>query len=116
MATKSGWDSLWKRMAGLLVGIFLIGVVPSPVLAIGVGTVEVMDIDEVGDAARIARAKAKKRAEESEDDEGDSGGVSSSDGCSDLNIGNVKTSVGQPVPKNVTIVIEGPVIQQNKCR
>jgi hypothetical protein len=33
-----------------------------------------------------------------------------------MNIGNVKGGVGQSVPRNVTIVIEGPVIQENNCR
>ena len=81
----------------------------------GVGRVQVMDVEEVRDAASIARAKARNRSEEAEDGESFGGGFSSS-GCSDLNIGNVKTEVGQQVPRNITVVIEGPVIQENNCR
>jgi hypothetical protein len=80
-----------------------------------VGRVNVMEVDEVRDAATIARAKARKRSEDAEDGAGFGDGAFSS-GCSDLNIGNVKTSVGQTVPRNLTIVIEGPVIQENNCR
>jgi len=83
--------------------------------ATGVGRVEVMDVDEVRDAATIARAKARNRSEEAENGEAFGGGFSSS-GCSDLNIGNVSTGVGQQVPRSVTVVIEGPVIQENNCR
>lgn len=82
--------------------------------AIGVGRVQVMEVDEVRDAATISRAKARNRSEASENG-GSSGGAFSS-GCADLNIGNVKTGVGQRVPRNVTVVIEGPVIQENNCR
>ncbi len=80
-----------------------------------VGRVQVMDVDDVRDAATIARAKAQNRSQ-AEDNDGSAGNDSFSSGCSDLNIGNVKTSVGQQVPRNVTVVIEGPVIQENKCR
>ena len=80
-----------------------------------VGRVNVMDPDEVRDAATIQRAKSKYRAERDDEDSG-SGGNTSSGGCSDLNIGNVSTKVGQMAPRNVTVVIEGPVIQENKCR
>jgi hypothetical protein len=79
-----------------------------------VGRVSVIEVDEVRDAATIARAKARQRSEDAENG-GTSGGVFSS-GCADLNIGNVQTSVGQRVPRNVTVVIEGPVIQENNCR
>jgi hypothetical protein len=95
----------------LVLSAGLAGVAPAG----SVGRVSVTDVDEVRDAATIARTKAKNRAESSEED-GGSGGFSSSGGCSDLNIGNVSTGVGQRVPRNVTIVIEGPVIQENKCR
>jgi len=97
-------------------GIFalaLAGLSGTLVHAASVGSVEVMEVDDVRDAATIARAKARNRSESSGDEEG---GSYSSGGCSDMNIGNVKTGVGQPVPRNVTIVIEGPVVQENKCR
>ena len=81
-------------------------------VAQSVGRVNVMEVDEVRDAASISRAKAEFRSQRS----GDEDGGSSSGGCSDLNIGNVKTSVGQRAPRNVTVVIEGPVIQENNCR
>ena len=83
--------------------------------AAGVGRVQVMEVDDVRDAATISRAKARNRSEAAADG-GSSGGGSFSSGCSDLNIGNVSTGVGQRVPRNVTVVIEGPVIQENKCR
>ena len=86
----------------------------TPAQAAGVGRVQVMEIDEVRDAATIARAKARNRSEQAEN--GGFGGGSFSSGCSDLNIGNVQTQVGQQVPRNVTVVIEGPVIQENNCR
>ncbi len=78
-----------------------------------VGRVSVTEVDEVRDAATIARAKAQFRSQDNGDDE--SSGIFSS-GCSDLNIGNVRTGVGQRAPRNVTVVIEGPVIQENNCR
>jgi len=80
-----------------------------------VGRVEVMEVDEVRDAATIARAKARNRSEAAQHG-GSFGGGAFSSGCSDLNIGNVQTGVGQQVPRNVTVVIEGPVIQENNCR
>ena len=80
-------------------------------MAQSVGRVNVMEVDEVRDAASISRAKAEFRAQG-----GGEGGNSSSGGCSDLNIGNVSTKVGQRAPRNVTVVIEGPVIQENNCR
>lgn len=99
-------------VALLLAGNF--AAAPTLVLAGSVGSVSVMEVEEVGDSATISRAKAKNR---SESGVGGGGGFSSSgDSCSDLNIGNVKTGVGQPVPRSVTIVIEGPVVQENKCR
>lgn len=79
-----------------------------------VGKVTVMDVDEVRDAASIQRAKARNRSDSAGSESG--GGDVGTGGCSDLNIGNVKTGVGQPVPRNVVVVIEGPVIQENKCR
>ncbi|MCB1787530.1 MAG: hypothetical protein H6953_06750 [Chromatiaceae bacterium] len=79
-----------------------------------VGRVSVMEVGDVRDAATISRAKAQMRAEQA--GEGSSGGATSAGGCSDLSIGNVKTGVGQPVPRNVVVVIEGPVIQENNCR
>ena len=93
---------------GLALAVFTL-----PGLAAGssVGKVSVMDAEDVRDAASIARTKARMRSEESED-----GGGFSSTGCSDINIGNVKTGVGGRVPRNVTVVIEGPVVQENKCR
>jgi hypothetical protein len=88
---------------------------PAQVQAARVGRVQVMDVDEVRDAATIARAKARNRSDEAENG-GSFGGGAFSSGCSDLNIGNVQTGVGQRVPRNVTVVIEGPVIQENNCR
>jgi len=93
----------------------LLGGLSTTAQAASVGRVEVMEVDEVRDAATIARAKARNRSEEAEDGGAFGGGFSSS-GCSDLNIGNVKTGVGQQVPRTVTVVIEGPVIQENNCR
>ncbi len=97
--------------------LLLLGLVALPphAGAGSVGRVNVIEVDEVRDAATIARAKARKRSEEAEDG-GESDDDSFGSGCSDLNIGNIKTGVGQPVPRNVTIVIEGPVVQENKCR
>lgn len=96
-----------------ITALFLIGLTGLPALAgDSVGRVSVMDVDDVRDAATIARAKALNRSQSS----GEDGEGSFSSGCSDLNIGNVKTGVGQPVPRNVTIVIEGPVVQENNCR
>ena len=80
--------------------------------ASSVGRVSVTEVEDVREAATIARAKARHRAENSEKDDD---GFSSS-GCSDIDIGNVKTSVGQQAPRTVTVVIEGPVIQENNCR
>ena len=101
-------------LAALLLGAT--AVLSTTAQAIGVGRVQVMDVEEVRDAATIARAKARNRSEEAEDGEAFGGGGFSSSGCSDLNIGNVKTEVGQQVPRNITVVIEGPVIQENNCR
>jgi hypothetical protein len=86
-----------------------------PSNAASVGKVRVMDVDDVRDAATIARTKARNRSESAENGESFGGGAFSS-GCSDMNIGNVKGGVGNSVPRNVTIVIEGPVIQENNCR
>lgn len=93
--------------------LVLLGTMSTPVIAgDSVGRVSVMDVEDVRDAATIARAKAENRSQSSGED--GEGGFST--GCSDLNIGNVKTGVGQPVPRNITIVIEGPVVQENNCR
>jgi len=108
----------WKRRVALCLAALMLGGTASlttTAQAGGVGRVQVMDVDEVRDAATIARAKARNRSEEAEDG-GSFGGGFSSSGCSDLNIGNVQTEVGQRVPRNVTVVIEGPVIQENNCR
>lgn len=93
--------------------VLSVALVSAPADASSVGRVSVIEVDEVRDAATIARAKARNRSENSESD---SGGSFSSGGCSDLNIGNVKTGIGQRAPRNVTVVIEGPVIQENNCR
>jgi hypothetical protein len=80
-----------------------------------VGSVKVMDPDEVGDAALIARAKAQKRAEEGLPGLNSSTGPGN--GCSDINIGNIQgTKPWQRVPTKVVNIIEGPIIQENKCR
>lgn len=82
-----------------------------------VGKVSVMDIDEVRDAAQIARVKAQERA--NSEIGFDSEGGASNVGCGNLEIGNVHTGggVGRPVPREVVIVIEGPVINaDNRCR
>jgi len=101
---------------GLLVGpLCLLALGALPANAGSVGKVRVMDVDEVRDAATIARAKARNRSESAGNGDSFGGGAFSS-GCSDMNIGNVKGGVGQSVPRNVTIVIEGPVIQENNCR
>ena len=110
---KSSTSSNSRLALGLTA--LLLGGLSTTAPAAGVGRVQVMEVDEVRDAATIARAKARNRSEEAEDGEAFGGGFSSS-GCSDLNIGNVKTEVGQQVPRNVTVVIEGPVIQENNCR
>ncbi len=98
--------------------LLLLGAAALPLQATAgsVGSVDVMEIDEVHDAATIARAKARKHSEDAEKGDSEDSDSFGSGGCSDLNIGNVKTGVGQPVPRNVTIVIEGPVVQENKCR
>lgn len=77
-------------------------------------SVKVMAPEEVGDAALIANAKAKKRAEEGLPGQG--GENTSSDGCSDINIGNFQATPGQLVPRKIINVIEGPIIQENKCK
>ncbi len=105
MKTCTHWIS--QALLGLTACLLAAGAV-----AQSVGRVNVMDVDEVRDAASISRAKAEFRAQGG----GGEGGDSSSGGCSDLNIGNVSTKVGQRAPRNVTVVIEGPVIQENKCR
>ena len=79
-----------------------------------VGRVTVMEVDQVRDAASISRAKARYKSQTAGKQNSGSGTFSS--GCSDLNIGNVDTSVGQRAPRNVTVVIEGPVFQENNCR
>jgi hypothetical protein len=76
--------------------------------------VKVMDVDEVGDAAMIANAKSKKRAENGLP--GQDGINSSSSGCSDINVGNVQLKPGQLAPRKIVNVIEGPIIQENKCK
>jgi hypothetical protein len=97
--------------------LMLIGsLVAAPPLTAGqsVGKVSVMEIEDVRDAATIARAKAQIRAEQGAG--GGAGGIGSTSGCSDLNIGNVQPGVGGTVPRNLTIVVEGPIIQENDCR
>lgn len=82
-----------------------------------VGKVTVMDIDEVRDAAQVARVKAQERA--NSDNEFDSDMGATNVGCGNLEIGNVQTAggIGRPVPREVVIVIEGPVINaDNRCR
>lgn len=77
-------------------------------------SVKVMAPEEVGDAALIANAKARKRAEEGLPGQGEKN--TSSDGCSDINIGNFQALPGQFVPRKIVNVIEGPIIQENKCK
>jgi len=96
-----------RIMLGLAASLLTAGA-----MAQSVGRVNVMEVDEVRDAASISRAKAEFRSQGGGGEEGSS----SSGGCSDLNIGNVTSKVGQRAPRNVTVVIEGPVIQENKCR
>ncbi len=81
-----------------------------------VGKVNVMDVDEVRDAAQIARVKAQEKSD-SEDGFGDGAGAQGG-GCGSLEIGNVQSGgIGRPVPREVIIVIEGPVINSdNRCR
>jgi hypothetical protein len=112
-------NSFPRYTHGVSLGLAVVAMVAglgltAPAKASRVGSVQVMEVEDVRNAANIARAKARNRSEAAENG-GFGGGVFSS-GCSDLNIGNVKTGVGQTVPRNVTIVIEGPVIQENKCR
>ena len=92
--------------------VFSVALSSTPAEASSVGRVSVTEVEDVREAATIARAKARHRAENSENDDDNS----SSSGCSDIDIGNVKTSVGQQAPRTVTVVIEGPVIQENNCR
>jgi len=47
---------------------------------------------------------------------GQGGENTSSDGCSDINIGNFQATPGQLVPRKIINVIEGPIIQENKCK
>jgi hypothetical protein len=103
----------------LLMALAALGITANPILMSGahadsVGRVTVMEVDQVRDAASISRAKALYRSQTGGKENSGSGTFSS--GCSDLNIGNVDTSVGQRGPRNVTVVIEGPVIQENNCR
>jgi hypothetical protein len=77
-------------------------------------SIKVMDPEEVGDSALIARAKAQKRAEQGLPGQG--GENTSSDGCSDINIGTFQAKPGQLVPRKIVNVIEGPIIQENKCK
>ena len=108
---RTSRPQLWAPGLALLLGLNL----AQSVWAVSVGRVSVIEVDEVRDAATISRAKARQRSEDAENGVSSGGGAFSS-GCADLNIGNVKTSVGQRVPRNVTVVIEGPVIQENNCR
>jgi hypothetical protein len=107
-------------MRPMLIALPVVGMVatnlvlPNNAHADSVGRVSVMEVDQVRDAASISRAKARYRSQTAGNE--NSGGGSFSSGCSDLNIGNVDTSVGQRGPRNVTVVIEGPVIQENNCR
>jgi hypothetical protein len=102
------------RTAGILIGMIACALTAT-VAAESVGRVKVMEVDQTRGAASVSLAKAKNRSQRSENQD-ENGGFSSSGGCSDMNIGNVVTGPGQRVPRNVTIVIEGPVIQENKCR
>jgi hypothetical protein len=77
-------------------------------------SIKVIDPEEVGDAALIAKAKAQKRAESGLP--GQDGENTSSDGCSDINIGTFQAKPGQLVPRKIVNVIEGPIIQENKCK
>lgn len=108
-SNKAAASRLFLALLGLL-GSTAITV---PAYAGSVGRVSVMEVDEVRDAATISRAKAQFRSEGGGRREAGSGGSS---GCSDLNIGNVDTKVGQRGPRNVVVVVEGPVVQENNCR
>lgn len=101
------------RTVGILIGLVACGFAAT-VAAESVGRVKVMEVDQTRGAASVSLAKARNRSQRSENQ--DENGISSSGGCSDMNIGNVVTGPGQRAPRNVTIVIEGPVIQENKCR
>ena len=107
-------DMTHSLLIGVVAWLFALSVALSSTSAdaSSVGRVSVTEVEDVRDAAAIARAKARHRSENSENDDDNS----SSSGCSDIDIGNVKTSVGQQAPRNVTVVIEGPVIQENNCR
>lgn len=106
-----------KRPVPTVLAALVVALGPSLVAeaqAANVGRVSVMEVDEVRDAASVSRAKALYRSRT--DGAQDSGAGTSSSGCSDLSIGNVDVTVGQRAPRNVTVVIEGPVIQENNCR
>lgn len=106
-------NAKWRLFGLAACALGLVAGLAGTASAGSVGRVSVTEVDEVRDAATIARAKAQFRSQDDGDD--DSSGIFSS-GCSDLNIGNVRTGVGQRAPRNVTVVIEGPVIQENNCR
>jgi ABC-type taurine transport system substrate-binding protein len=94
-----------------LVGVALGLSAAAPVWSGNVGSVSVMDPEEVGDGALRARAKAQLRSEDGVSDGG--GKIITGEECGDVNVGNVVSSkVGGQV-KN-TVIIEGSVF--NECR
>lgn len=104
----------WRRPLLSMAAVLTLGLMmPHPVWS---RSIKVIAPEEVGDAALISRAKAQKRAEQGLPGLSDGGENTSSDGCSDINIGTFQAKPGQFVPRKIVNVIEGPIIQENKCK
>ncbi len=84
----------------------------APAWGASVGSVSVMDPEEVADGALRARAKAQIRSEQGVSEGG--GKIITGDKCGDVNVGNVQqaSKVGGAVKNNV--IIEGSIF--NECR
>jgi hypothetical protein len=107
---------MWRLPVVMLAvaGALELGAVHTASASASVGSVKVMDPEDAGDGALIGRAKAQRRAEQGLPGQGNS---SSGNGCSDINIGNIQgTKPWQRPPTKVVNIIEGPIIQENKCR
>lgn len=79
------------------------------------------DINELpeGIIAKLARMKSKTGGGSRRDRDNDASSSSaSSAGCGSLNVGNVEAGkAGTRAPRQVIVVIEGPVVNaNNKCR
>lgn len=72
---------------------------------------------ETTNLAKIAKAKAQLRQQQAQISEGDLSPLSTFDteGC-DINIGNVALDGLSDSPEEITILIDGDIIQSNNCR